>query len=164
MEGMSAEANGILEERAIRMIPIIAARDRHEELTELAHLISGKTDALQLSIENADGSHDLPPEVGVLLERLLVLLGRGDGVSVVGVPEELTTQQAADLLNVSRQHLVRLLDAGEMPFRRTASHRRVAAADVLAYKAIRDAKRHKELQKLTRLTEERDGYERELAP
>lgn len=161
MEGMSAEA-GMLEEQVTRMVPITAAPTRHEELAELARLISSKQDALQLVIERADGSHDLPPEVGVLLERLLVLLSRGDGVSIVGVPEELTTQQAADLLNVSRQHLVRLLDAGEMPFRRTASHRRVAAADVLAYKTFRDRERRQKLQKLTRLTEELDGYEKEL--
>lgn len=152
-----------LEKRAERIQPITASSGRFSEYTELASLITSNESTIQLMIED-EGTRTLPAEAAVLLKRLLELLARGEGVSIVGVHEELTTQQAADLLNVSRQYLVRLLDAGEMPFRRTASHRRVAAADVLAYKAMRDAKRRKGLQKLTRLTEELDGYEKELAP
>src|SRR5690554_6468926 len=129
-----------LEERANRMLPISATPARRAEFAELARLLGGKEDTLQLVVEGED-ARSLPVEAGVLLERLLRLLGKGDGASVVSVPEELTTQQAADLLNVSRQYLVRLVDAGEIPSRRTNSHRRIQSADVLAYKSARDAMR-----------------------
>src|SRR5690625_469449 len=157
---MAATVNN-LEGRANRMKPITASLARREEFAELAGLLAGREGTLKVLVEG-EGARDLPVEAGVLLERLLILLGRGDGVSVVGVPEELTTQQAADLLNVSRQYLVRLLDAGEIPSRRTNSHRRVQSADVLEYKASRDAKRRKRLRKLTHLAEELGGYETEL--
>lgn len=150
-----------LEKRAKRMLPLTVPPAQLEPLVDLAGALTDAETTARLTV-GRDHAFSLPAEAAVLLKRLLVLLARGDGVSVVGVQEELTTQQAANLLNVSRQYLVRLLDAGEIPSRRTASHRRVAAADVLAYKAVRDEKRRQGLQKLTRLTEELNGYENEL--
>lgn len=76
--------------------------------------------------------------------------------------EEVTTQQAADLLNVSRQYLVRLLDEGRIPFRKTGKHRRLRMQDVLAFKEQRDKDRRAGLRELSRLTEESGGYDAEL--
>lgn len=160
---MASTAPDNLEERAARMLPITATQERRAQLAELVRMVSTNKDRVQLVLEGGnDEARELPPEAAVLVERLLLLLCRGEGASVVGVSEELTTQQAADLLNVSRQYLVRLLDAGEIPSRRTNTHRRVNAADVLAFKAARDAKRREGLRKLTHLTEELGGYEAEL--
>lgn len=71
----------------------------------------------------------------------------------------MTTQQAADLLKVSRQYLVRLLDEGKIPYDRTGKHRRLKIEDVLAYKQKRDAERDQSLDELAKLTEELGGYE-----
>ncbi|WP_344969489.1 helix-turn-helix domain-containing protein [Streptosporangium fragile] len=76
----------------------------------------------------------LPREAVSLLAYVLTQVAEGRGVSVVPSHAELTTQQAADLLNVSRPHLIGLLESGAIPYRMVGRHRRVAAEDLLAYR------------------------------
>lgn len=91
---------------------------------------------------------------GVLAE----FLGRGEAVTIMPVDKELTTQQAANLLNVSRQYLVKILEKGEIPFTKTGRHRRVLVEDVMRYKVSRDQRRRASLDKLTALSEDFGGY------
>jgi excisionase family DNA binding protein len=100
----------------------------------------------------------IPTAVFYVLERVAEVLARGDAVTVVPVGKQLTTQQAADLLNVSRQYLVRLLDEGRIPFSKTGKHRRVRIEDVMAFAATRDKDRGEALSRLTQLSEELGGY------
>jgi excisionase family DNA binding protein len=72
---------------------------------------------------------------------------------------ELTTQEAADILNMSRQHLVTLLERGDIPYSKTGSHRRLSMRDVLAYKEQRRATRRASLARLTALAEEAGDYD-----
>jgi excisionase family DNA binding protein len=104
----------------------------------------------------------IPESVFRVLERVAEVMARGDSITVVPVGREVTTQQAADLLNVSRQYLVRLLDEGRIPFRKTGQHRRLRIEDVLAFKQTRDKDRRAGLRDLSRMTQEFGGYDREV--
>ena len=76
-----------------------------------------------------------------LLLEVLAEIGQGNAVSIIPIHAELTTQEAADVLNVSRPFLVQLLEQGEMPFHKIGTHRRVRYQDVIAYKKRIDADR-----------------------
>jgi len=104
----------------------------------------------------------IPESVFYVLERVVEVMARGDSITVVPVGREVTTQQAADLLNVSRQYLVRLLDEGRVPFRKTGKHRRLRIEDVLSFKETRDKDRRAGLRELSHMTEEFGGYDPEL--
>jgi excisionase family DNA binding protein len=106
---------------------------------------------LHVSVENSNGERkDLAlPEAAVsLLISVLEKLGHGKGVAVVATDRELTTQQAADYLNVSRPYFVKLLEEGNIPYRTVGPRRRVVVADLLAYKAKEEAERHRGLDEL----------------
>ena len=104
----------------------------------------------------------IPESVFYVLERVAEVLARGDSVTVVPVGQELTTQQAADLLQVSRQYLVRLLEEKRIPFAKTGKHRRLRIEDVLSFKQTRDRDRRAGVRALSQLTEDLGGYAAEL--
>jgi len=83
-----------------------------------------------------------------LLAGVVLQIAEGKSVVVLPLEEELSTQQAADLLNVSRPFLIKLLENNEIPFRTVGSWRRVKVADLLAYKRKDEAKRDSALQEL----------------
>lgn len=76
----------------------------------------------------------IPANIFRTIIKMLVEMGNGNAVAVVPVSAELTTQQAADLLNVSRPHLIKLLEKKEIPFRMVGTHRKILARDVLNYR------------------------------
>lgn len=89
-----------------------------------------------------------------LLMELLRHIGRGDAVTLVPVSQMLTTQQAADILNVSRPFLISLLESGKIEYSMVGRHRRIKADKLFAYKRARDEKRSKALSDLAELDAE----------
>ncbi len=124
-----------------------------------AHLDDGGGVRLELKTGSATEELVLPEAALRLLVRALSELGEGNAVTLTPVRAELTTQQAADLLNVSRPHLVKLLDEGTIASRKVGTHRRVQLRDVLAYKQELLARREKSLEELAALSQElKMGY------
>ncbi len=155
------------EDSVRRMNPVAAPEDQRERLAALLHLLeqvrpeADEPAAYKLVTPTGEVT-ELPESVFLLLERVIEVLARGDAITVVPVGKELTTQQAANILNVSRQYLVRLLDEGRIPHRKTGTHRRVRMEDLLAYKRQRDQSRREGLRELSRMTEDFGGYDSEL--
>lgn len=96
----------------------------------------------------------LPRSAVELMARILAHMAAGQSVSVVPLHAELTTQQAADLLNVSRPFLIGLLDAGEIEHRMVGTHRRIRASSLLSYQRQDDARRRGSADQLTAFSQE----------
>lgn len=157
-----------VEEQIRRMNPVSAPPEQRAEFAKLSELLAGMAGApahreRTIRLVGPRGELvTLPESLFYVLGRVAEVLARGDAVTIVPVGKELTTQQAADLLNVSRQYLVRLLEEGRLPYTKTGSHRRLRVEDVLAFKEKRDAARSGALRELSELTEDFGGYDREL--
>ena len=112
---------------------------------------------LSLKVESLSDPMVLPVEAIAALQSALDDLAAG--ISPEVVDEEITTQELADLLNVSRPYVVSLLEAGEIPFRKVGTKRRVLRSDALSYKQAEDESRYAAVRELTALSEELGLYE-----
>ena len=102
-----------------------------------------------VSARFGDQTVDLPAPALRLLREILDWMAQGKGIALTPLHAELTTRQAAELLQVSRTHLVQLLDAGRIPCRKVGSHRRLRAEDILAWRRETELRRREALDGLT---------------
>lgn len=117
-----------------------------------------------LTLRVKDAEQDRPIELPVaavaLLMDILEAMAAGRGVTIVPENAELTTVQAAEMLNVSRPFLIKLLEGGAIPHRKVGKHRRILMDDVVAYKAQSLQRREAALDQLVREAQEQGEYRR----
>lgn len=132
--------------------PIVAAADE-QQLVDRLHaaleVAGAPTGAARLIA--ADGqAFELPDSVLRVLVRIVHEMASGNAVVVLPVHARLTTQQAADLLGMSRPHLIKLLDAGAIAYSRPGErkHRRILLSDLMAYKTRQQIERRAALDEV----------------
>ena len=128
----------------------------------LAQYLADKRDVpfrLRIGSDDDSGEVAIPASAVRLLNDILTQMAQGNSVSLIPVHAELTTQQAADLLNVSRPFLIEQLEANLIPYRKVGTHRRILFKDLMRYKVSIDRNRLKALDELSAQAQELDlGY------
>ena len=130
-----------------------------ESSAALAKLLKDHPEQDRARVRMDDTDLVLPRHALELLRNILTEMAQGNSVTIMPVHAEVTTQEAANLLNVSRPHLVKLLEKGAIPFSRVGTHRRIRLQDVMEYRAARTAESEAALQALADQAQEHDmGY------
>jgi excisionase family DNA binding protein len=128
-----------------------------EETSRLLAARAKKGGSMRLRIlddESPGGTVRLPAAAVRLLVRILEEMARGNAVTLIPVHAELTTQEAADMLHVSRPSLIQLLEEGKIEYRKVGTHRRVRFEALMKYKRRADADRLAALEELAAYDQE----------
>jgi excisionase family DNA binding protein len=130
------------------------------ELAATASRELARASKASLNVRLDDGTDlQLPKAVTPLLVKILTEMAQGNAVTLIPLHAELTTQEAANLLNVSRPHLNKLLERGALKFHKVGTHRRIRFADLDAFRAERERAREQSMAELARQAQEEGmGY------
>jgi excisionase family DNA binding protein len=140
----------------------ILAPDKNAQNVREIDAIRAETEGVAKLVTPSGEEHELPYSVyNVLLDVINEVLVKGNSVKVMSVDAELTTQQAADLLNVSRPFLIKLLEKGDLEYRKVGTHRRIRLEDLLVYRDKRDTKRRTLWGEITTESQELGLYDQD---
>lgn len=112
--------------------------------------------SLKLLVEEQE--YSLPAALSDAIQQIVRSMASGQGVYIIPQESEMTTTEAANFLGVSRPHLVKLLQEGEIPFVKTGNRHRIRVSDVLRYKQRKEARRKEALADLIQFTQEEGFY------
>lgn len=116
-------------------------------------------DPMAIGAAGSSETTPLPPHIAELIRQMLTNLAAGRDVSVTDRREELTPNEAADFLNVSRPYIVKLMNEGVLPYRQVGAHRRIPYADLAAHKWEQNARSRAAMTELVRVSQEMGLYD-----
>ena len=112
--------------------------------------MKNKSKVIKLRIQESDEIVTIPLKALKLLKSIISNMAQGKSIALMATDAEITTQQAAEILNVSRPHVIKLLEKGEIPYKKVGSHRRILLKDILEYESGLKIKRRKKLNSLAK--------------
>lgn len=114
---------------------------------------------INIAIDGKGEFLKIPKKAMLLLFEIMENMAEGRSMTLIASESELSTQQAADMLNVSRPHLIKLLEQRKIPYKKVGSHRRIVLKDLLVYEDMQKKNRKNQLNFLTRQAQELNlGY------
>ncbi|KYC40537.1 DNA-binding protein [Scytonema hofmannii PCC 7110] len=138
----------------------VAQEQEAQTLKQLEQIL--RTEGNIAKIVGANGEQiDIPESLRQVLHYIVQSFVKGETISIIPENCEMTTQQAADFLNVSRPYLIKLLEQEDIPYIKVGTHRRVLFRDLMKYKEQRDIKRRQALQELTEFLQDEGFYDEE---
>jgi excisionase family DNA binding protein len=139
--------------------PIVAPEEERSSIASIEEYLDSKRGRTAKLLGPGKDGVPIPSSLRQVLIAAARELAEGHGVSIVPMTSDVTTQQAADLLNVSRPFVIGLLEKGDIPFHKVGTHRRVRLKDILSYRGRRDAARRAVIDRLTAEAQELGIYE-----
>ena len=139
---------------------VMAQQQEAPSIRHLNRILNDEQFQPRLVGANKEEIH-IPESVYQVLRQVVNAMASGQAISIVPHEREMTTQEAADLLNVSRPFLIKLLKQGEISYIKVGTHRRIRSHDLMRYKEQRDIERSQLLDKLISMSEEAGFYEGE---
>lgn len=136
-----------------------------ESIHELVAMLDTAGADRNTTLTGPNGEHlVVPPEIFEVLRRVVDAMANGQAVTIAPVHQRLTTQEAAELLGISRPTFIKLLESGAIPFEQPGRHRRVRLTDVLEYGESSSAERRAALDRMVDIAADADMYERTAEP
>jgi excisionase family DNA binding protein len=138
--------------------PVTAMESEQPILRKIERIL--RLSECEPKIVGSDGEEiPLPESLSALLGQIVSQLTHGNAVRVASIHEELTTQEAADILNVSRPYLIKLLEEGTIPFVKTGTHRRIRFNELMEYKRYRDVERTRAINEIAQISQDAGLYD-----